>query len=48
MNKDKLISIIKKELKNNPKATSIEIAKKHKIPLHIVELFKKMISSKQK
>lgn len=43
MNKDKLISIIQKELKNNPKTSSIEIAKNHKLPLHIVDAFKKMI-----
>lgn len=41
MTRDEVISIIQKELKDNPQASGIEIAKKHKIPLHIVVLYKK-------
>lgn len=43
MTKNELISKIQKELTENPKVTSIEIAKKHKIPLHIVEVYKRGI-----
>lgn len=47
MKKDELISIIENELKNNPHVTSTEITKKHKIPWHAVEVFRKMIVNGQ-
>lgn len=40
MTKDDLIATIRKELKDNPKASGIEIANKHKISFHIVEVFR--------
>jgi hypothetical protein len=43
MNKSELLSIIQSELTSNPKVTSVDIAKKHKIPLIIVEIFKRRI-----
>lgn len=43
MTKDELISVIQKELVENPKADAVEIAKKHKIPLHIVEMYKRRL-----
>lgn len=48
MTKDELVAIIQKELKDNPKASGSEIAKKHEIPLHIVEMYKKRILKGQK
>jgi len=47
MTKDELLSIIRKELTSDPLITSIYIAKKYKIPLNIVELFKRRISKEQ-
>lgn len=48
MTKDELISIIQKELTENPLINGIEIAKKHKLPLHIVEMYRKRILKGQK
>lgn len=48
MTRDELIAIIQEELKNNPKATSIKIGKKHKMPFHIVEVFRIKIIREQK
>lgn len=47
MNKDELVSIIQKELKDNPKVTSLEIAVKHKIPVNIVDIFRRRIIAGQ-
>ncbi|MBT2728266.1 hypothetical protein J7E63_15130 [Bacillus sp. ISL-75] len=48
MTKNELLSIIRNELQNNPKETSLNIAKKIKIPINIVELFKRRITKEQK
>lgn len=47
MTKEELLSIIRTELKNNPKESSLNIAKKNKIPFNIVELFKRRITKEQ-
>lgn len=44
MTRDEMISIINNELKDSPQATSLEIAKKHKIPIKLVQIFKIIIS----
>ncbi|MCY9578774.1 hypothetical protein [Paenibacillus alvei] len=48
MNKDELLSIIRKESTSNRPMDSIHIAKKYKIPLNIVELMRRRISKEQK
>jgi hypothetical protein len=47
MTKEMLLSIIRNELLKNPNETSLNIAKKHKIPINIVELFKRRLSKGQ-
>lgn len=46
MTRDELTANIQKELTDNPKASGIEIAKKYKIPFHVVEVFRKEILKK--
>lgn len=45
--REELLSIIRNELNKNPKESSLNIAKKHKIPINIVELFKRRILTEQ-
>lgn len=47
MTKDELLSIIRNELISNPKESSLNIAKKHKIPFNIVVFFKRRILEEQ-
>jgi hypothetical protein len=41
--KEDIFIIIQKEFEDNPEATSIDISIKHKIPLTIVEMFRRKI-----
>ncbi|NUK29473.1 hypothetical protein HT574_04980 [Parageobacillus sp. VR-IP] len=45
MKKAEIQTIIEKELEQNPEITSNDIAKKHRIPLVIVELLKRKIKN---
>jgi hypothetical protein len=40
--------ILQKELEQNPEVTSIDIAKKHKLPLFIVEVFRRRMEKANK
>lgn len=46
MKKDDMMALIQKELEEHPQVTSIEIAKKHRIPFHIVQIFRNKIERK--
>jgi hypothetical protein len=39
--RENIPSILQKEWEQNPETTSIDIAKKHKLPLFIVEAFRR-------
>lgn len=41
--KEDIYSILQKEWEENPETTSIDIAKKHKLPFLVIEAFKKGI-----
>ncbi|MDN3018938.1 hypothetical protein PH210_22455 [Paenibacillus sp. BSR1-1] len=43
MTKDELISIIRKELTNNPQRDSLDIAKMYNIPTIIVQIYKRWL-----
>lgn len=47
LNKEEALSIIKKQLEHNPNTSNIMIVTKHKIPLHLIEQFKKIILKEQ-
>ena len=42
MKKEELMSVIQKELEGNPQTTSIDISKKHRIPLTAVHLLRRI------
>ncbi|MGG1679313.1 hypothetical protein ACIFOT_26860 [Neobacillus sp. NRS-1170] len=44
MTKDELISIISKELTNNPQQDSLVIAQTYNIPILIVQIYKRWIT----
>ena len=45
LKKEEIQAIIEKELEQNPEITSIDMAKKHRIPFPIVELLKRKIKN---
>ncbi|MEF3304862.1 hypothetical protein [Paenibacillus sp. GYB003] len=44
MKRADIIALIQNELKENPHAASIEIAKKHRIPVTMVEVFRRKLA----
>ncbi|MEX6702936.1 hypothetical protein ABS315_25625 [Peribacillus frigoritolerans] len=48
MKKEDILIFIQKEFEENPEATSIDISKKYKIPLTIVEMFRRKIEKNMK
>jgi hypothetical protein len=45
LKKEDIQAIMEKELEQNPEITSIDMAKKHRIPFSIVELLKRKIKN---
>jgi hypothetical protein len=48
MKREQIQSILQKELEQNPEVTSIDIVKKHKLPLFIVEAFRRRMEKANK
>lgn len=48
MKREDIITLIQKELDENPKATSMDISKKYRIPFKIVEIFRMKIAKNMK
>jgi hypothetical protein len=46
LKKANIIALIQKEVEENPHVASIEISKKHRIPVTIVEAFRRSLSKK--
>jgi hypothetical protein len=44
LRKADIIALIQKEVEENPHAASIEIAKKHRIPVTMVEMFRRKLA----
>ncbi|MBU8906276.1 hypothetical protein [Desertibacillus haloalkaliphilus] len=43
MSEEKIIKLIQKELKKNPEVKNIDIFKKYKVPIVVIELFRRKI-----